>query len=113
MRQYPYVFCDAYVIMPNHLHAILVISRETGCRGGSRTAPTEGTIKPLGRLIGAFKTVSTKRINEMNNTPGRTFWQRNYYEHVIRGGDDHERIKKYIQGNPMNWPQDDENPGRI
>ena len=99
--------------MPNHLHAILIISRETDRRGGSRTAPTEGHNKPLGRLIGAFKTVSTKRINEMNNTPGRPFWQRNYYEHVIRNGEEYDRIRRYILENPSNWPRDDENPGRI
>jgi len=42
----------------------------------------------LGHLIGAFKTVSTKRINEIHNTPGEKLWQRNYYEHIIRGEDE-------------------------
>jgi putative transposase len=39
--------------------------------------------KPLGRLIGAFKTVFTKEINQMRNTPSTPIWQRNYYEHII------------------------------
>ncbi len=77
--QYPYVDQDVSVIMPNHFHAVISI---TECRGGSRTAPTK--IKNLGSLIGAFKTVSTKQINEKRNTPGLQVWQRNYYEHIIR-----------------------------
>ena len=44
--------------------------------------------------------------------PGRV-WQRNYYEHVIRGQEALERIRAYIQGNPQRWPLDRENPQRI
>jgi putative transposase len=64
-EQYPYVTLYEYVLMPNHLHGIIVI-HEHG-RGGSRTAPKEALIKPkpLGGLIGAFKTVSTKRVNHL------------------------------------------------
>jgi REP element-mobilizing transposase RayT len=81
-QRYAYVELDEYVIMPNHLHGIIVISQER--RGGSRTAPTttvSTTVirrKPLGQLIGAFKTVSTKRINQGRGTPGTRLWQRNY-----------------------------------
>ena len=60
--QYAHIELDMSILMPNHLHGIIMI-RDDIRRGGSRTAPTE-TRKPLGRLIGAFKTVSTKRINE-------------------------------------------------
>lgn len=66
--------------------------------------------KPLGRLIGAFKTVSTKRINELNATPGIAFWQRNYYEHIIRHENALDRIRRYIMHNPMKWAIDRENP---
>ena len=107
--QYAYVVLDQYVIMPNHLHGIIFI-RDSG-RGGSRTAPTDGTKrKPLGRLIGAFKTVSTKRINEMRGTPGLPVWQRNYYEHVIRNEGELNRVRQYIVDNPARWEQDPENP---
>ena len=80
--RYPYVGLDEWVVMPNHLHGIMILT-EPGGRDGSRTAPTENR-KSIGRLIGAFKTVSTKRLNEMRNTPGVPVWQRNYYEHIIR-----------------------------
>jgi len=82
-QKYLYVDLDEWIIMPNHLHGIIVINTE--CRGGSRTAPTNMTKrKPLGRLIGAFKTVSSKHINVIRNIPGALVWQRNYYEHIVR-----------------------------
>lgn len=102
-EQYPYVELDEWVVMPNHLHGILVLSDG---RGGSRIAPT----KPLGRLIGAFKTVSTKQMNEMRSTPGAPVWQRNYYEHIIRDEADLDRIRRYIAENPFRWADDENNP---
>jgi putative transposase len=117
-KRYSYLHCDAYVIMPNHLHAIMMITDQT-CRGGSRTAPTEcrqddvdRKRKPLGRLIGAFKTVSTKQINVLRKTPGQVFWQRNYYEHVIRNDKSGGKIRQYIYENPLFWEHDEENPNR-
>jgi REP element-mobilizing transposase RayT len=95
--------------MPNHLHGIIII-----CRGSSRTAPTRNTqrIKPLSRLIGAFKTVSTKQINLIRKTPARKLWQRNYYEHIIRNEKQLNHIRRYIAENPANWQTDQENPRR-
>lgn len=116
-EQYRYVNLDEWVVMPNHLHGILIIhddGEECGVGGGgSRTAPT-GLVKrkPLGRLLGAFKTVSSKQINLMRNTPGALVWQRNYYEHVIRDETDLNRVREYIATNPARWAEDDENPGR-
>ena len=69
--------------------------------------------KPLGRLIGAFKTVSSKRINETRGTPGVPVWQRNYYEHIIRNEESLNEIRQYIAGNPMRWAEDEENPENI
>ena len=128
-QQYPYVAIDEYVIMPNHFHGIIVIDAPTV--GAVRepptipppSPPTMGAVrepptipppspprKPLGRLIGAFKTVSTKRINELNATPGISFWQRNYYEHIIRHEDALNRIRRYIIHNPFKRAIDRENP---
>jgi putative transposase len=67
-------------------------------------------IKPLGGLIGAFKTVSTKRWNELIRTPGAVLWQRNYYEHIIRGEENWEQIAEYIQANPLRWEEDENFP---
>jgi REP element-mobilizing transposase RayT len=67
----------------------------------------------LGGLIGAFKTVSTKHINQLRNTEGQIVWQRNYYEHVIRNEKDLKNITDYIHANPLLWEQDNENPSNI
>ena len=133
-NNYSYLDIDISVIMPNHIHFILVISdaRVNDSRGGmpqnigrggspqiigkggSRTAPTSQTvpvkIKPLGRIIGAFKTVSTKNINAIRNTPGNKIWHRNYYEHVIRNEKELHKIREYIQSNPAQWQLDEDNP---
>ena len=94
-QRYPYLHTDEWIVMPNHFHAIMVITDQPRMdadqprRGGSRTALTSRTAptinqhgkitkrKPLGRLIGAFKTVSTKKINILRDAPGTTLWQRN------------------------------------
>jgi REP element-mobilizing transposase RayT len=68
--------------------------------------------KPLGRLIGAFKTVSTKHINIARNTESATVWQRNYYEHIIRSEPELDRITRYIESNPARWTDDNQNPSR-
>jgi putative transposase len=108
-QAYDQVELDEWVIMPNHLHVIVVISANR--RGGSRTAPTDvSKIKPLGRLIGAFKTTSTKQINFIRKTNGIPFWQRNFYEHVIRDDHSFNRIREYIVTNPLRWDLDRENP---
>jgi putative transposase len=115
-EQYDYIHLDRYMVMPNHLHGIIVI-RE----GGSRTAPTTNNTqkyqsfnnrkhKALSRLVGAFKTISTKQINIIRNTPGRKLWQRNYYEHIIRNEEELNHVRQYIDDNPINWGTDEENP---
>ena len=106
------VILDESVVMPNHLHGI--IGRDG--RGGSRTAPTldrkpnEDRDKPLGGLIGAFKTVSTKRINLSRQTPGMKVWQRDYWDRVVRDAMELDRIRDYIRGNVANWSADPLNP---
>ena len=105
-NRYPHIELDEFVVMPNHLHGIIVISNDV--KGGSRTAPTAR--KPLGRLVAAFKTVSTKQVNIAHGTPGQPLWQRNFYEHVIRNEEELDRIREYIATNPMKWETDAENP---
>jgi putative transposase len=105
--QYPYVTLDEWCLMPSHLHGILIL---TG-RGGSRTAPTVTETpprKPLGRLIGAFKTVSTKHINQLRRTPGAVVWQRNFWERVIRDCTEMDEIRSYIRNNVTNWAVDED-----
>ena len=99
--QYSYVKLDDYVVMPNHLHGVIVISNET---------PSATERKSLGRVIGAFKTVSAKQINSMRSISGQPIWQRNYYERIIRNDDELNRVREYVMNNPMQWHLDTENP---
>lgn len=107
-EQYPYVELGPHVVMPNHFHGIVGIDNDNMGLGRSRTTPT----KTLGRLVGAFKMVSTKHINIFCATPGKIIWQRGYYEHIIRNEDEYGRICEYIHFNPENWQEDEENPDR-
>src|SRR3989338_4333861 len=98
-KQYEYVELDQFIIMPNHIHGIICINS----RGGWRTAPTDDSRtapttkrKPLGRLIGAFKTVSTKQINIMRQTAGKQFWQRNYNKQKTGNKTAFYSIRKYF-----------------
>ena len=65
--------------------------------------------KPLGRLIGAFKTVSTKRINDLRDTPGAMLWQRNFYERVLRDDSSLHRTREYIADSPSRWGANQKN----
>ena len=100
-QQYPYVSIDEFVVMPNHLHGILIITDGLDDLNSWRL-----NRKSIGRLIGMFKTVTTKRFNEIRRSSGEKIWQRNYYEHIIRDEDDYLRILWYIQTNASNWPND-------
>ena len=78
--------------------------------------PTTGAAsnrKPLGRLVGAFKTVSSRHINEFRGSPGAPVWPSNYCEHVIRNEKMLNEIRHYIAGNPMRLAEDEENPKNI
>lgn len=105
--QYSYVKLDEWVVMPNHLHGVLILAE-----GDSRGDPTVAK-KSLGSLVGAFKTVSTRRINEARQRVGEPVWQRNFHEHILRGEQDFHRIGEYIINNPGRWAEDEENPGRL
>jgi len=98
---------DEFIIMPNHMHGIIEII----CRGGV-TPPLQ--YKPiLGQIVGYFKYQSTKTINKKNNTFGEKLWQRNYYEYIIRGEKDLDRIRSYILENPEKWDGDRNNPKNL
>lgn len=95
---------EEFVVMPNHLHAIVFITENVGAGSPRPYKPT------LGQIIGYFKYQSTKRINELRDTTGAPLWQRNYYEHIIRNEKELDRIRKYVIENPAHWSYDDENP---
>jgi REP element-mobilizing transposase RayT len=86
--------------MPNHLHGILILREETDkgdeCVQGLRR-------RSIGAIVGSFKSAVTKRINEMRATPDEAVWQRNFYDYLIRDQDDLQRVRRYIESNPIRW----------
>ena len=104
-KQYDYVNTDKWCIMPNHIHCILFIINDRS--GVSRNASTK--CKSIGQLIGAFKTVSTKQINDCKHTSGVQFWQHNFHDRIIRNENELNRIREYVINNPMKWEFDREN----
>ena len=110
-KTYPYVVLDEYCLLPDHFHGILWIQGLDPYGSGSKInlgGPGMIKIKPLGQLIGSFKTCSTKQINLMNDTPGETIWQRNFYDRIVRDEKELDRIRAYIMANPSHWPDEPE-----
>lgn len=96
-NQYGYVVLHSFIIMPNHVHAILEID-------SNLISDCEIKIKSLSELIGAYKTTSSKQIHLAGFT-GFT-WQRSFHDHIIRNGGSYERISNYIETNPEKWNTD-------
>lgn len=121
---FPMVELDAFVVMPNHVHGIIVITDNGGMasntiadngRGMACHAPTNGPIKrefskpiagSLSTIVGALKSAVTKRINRHPNPPDYPIWQRNYYEHIIRTEELLNTIRAYVANNPAKWAED-------
>jgi REP element-mobilizing transposase RayT len=101
---------DEFIVMPNHLHGILLLSDGMD-RAATRAAPT------VGGGVGAFKSLSTVEYIRGVRSAGwpefpDTLWQRNYYEQIIRTESSLDEIRRYIADNPPQWPNDENNPAR-
>ncbi len=88
---YPNVKIDKYVIMPDHIHLILIIQNATD--GRIISAPTAKTIMTV---IGQMKRWVSKEI-------GVSIWQKSYFDHIIRDEDDYITKWNYIENNPAKW----------
>jgi REP-associated tyrosine transposase len=112
--RFPNIQLDQFVIMPNHIHGIIIITPIPTPQGAEtvyRPADTTPLQKrPLGQIIAYLKYQTTKQINEMLGLPGKRIWQRNYYEHIIRNEYTLSKIRKYIAYSPLRWELDRENP---
>ncbi|OGK19788.1 hypothetical protein A2799_02760 [Candidatus Roizmanbacteria bacterium RIFCSPHIGHO2_01_FULL_39_24] len=99
-NHYPNCALDEFVVMPNHIHGIVVINNT---RAGYKPAPTEYAISEIMR---GFKTFSSKKINLLPHS-FMFKWQRSYYDHIIRSDNEFFAIKQYILDNPTNWDEDE------
>ena len=95
-ERYPDLTVDQYVIMPNHIHAIMILS---GKAAGASPRPT------MMDIVCAYKSLTTRACKK-NGFNGKLF-QTSFYEHIIRGREDYEAHLKYIYENPMRWADDE------
>jgi REP element-mobilizing transposase RayT len=103
--RFPTLAMDEFIVMPNHLHGLLAFV------GAGFTPPGVGTMtastskqdrRPtLSDVVCAFKSLSV-RMARLNGHDG-TLWQRGYYEHVVRDGEDFRNVQTYIVENPTMW----------
>jgi putative transposase len=115
-NHYRHVELDAFCIMPNHVHGIVLLTDNPVGAGliPAPTRPAPTTPAPTGRhplseIVRGFKSFSARRINAARNMQGFPVWQRNYHEHIIRNQQDYQNISNYIVNNPLNWENDAEN----
>ncbi|MBN1930270.1 MAG: hypothetical protein JW786_01500 [Desulfobacterales bacterium] len=103
---YPHAKLRECIIMPNHVHFIVEIT--VGANNysplHSSSIPIHGTSKTIGSIVRGFKIGVTKWFRE--KTDIYTVWQRNYYEHIIRGEQSYLKLSKYIINNPKLWQND-------
>lgn len=92
---YDGVFVDKYVIMPNHLHLIIIIKYGNADMqsGSAMRSPT------ISNIVGQMKSYVTKQA-------GISIWQKSFYDHIIRDENDYLRIAEYIENNPAKWAED-------
>jgi REP element-mobilizing transposase RayT len=123
----------AFVVMPNHLHGILILNGDGGTGGTGSMVETRHALSlqpqppqpptqqpPYGRniaherfqnqgknsissMVGSFKSAVTKHANRLEIEFG---WQSRFHDHLIRDDAEYQRINDYIENNPMNWKED-------
>ena len=109
----PGVRLDACVVMPNHLHAIVILPGHVSTDIDSSMSPLVRqrlTAGSLGAIVGQFKSKTSRRARAEFGLSGQGLWQRGYFDRVVRDADEHDRIREYIANNPARWPRDTENP---
>jgi putative transposase len=101
---------DEFIIMPDHVHGIVIIHEPVGAIHESPLPASvyDRRTMMLPKIVGRFKMNSAKQINNIFGTSGSHIWQRNYYEHIIRDDRDLKNTRQYIFNNPLKWNLDDE-----
>ena len=119
---FSFIMLNNFIIMPNHMHGIVVIDKahdvETRqCLVSTAATKTINRFQNQGKhtissIIGAYKSICTKTINKTQN---KIFfgWQPRFYDHIIRDKNNLIRTREYIINNPIKWDSDKNNPENI
>jgi REP element-mobilizing transposase RayT len=109
---------DEFVVMPNHLHGIVIIldaqfllRYESAHNVQSDEAARVSN--SLGSLVGSFKSGVTREWHNIAGNKSMEIWQRNYHEWIARDEAALHRFREYVVNNPVSWELDSENPDRI
>lgn len=113
------LFLDEFIIMPNHLHALIVLKRQKPMK------PTEPMKSPqkmpqrkpksISSFVAGFKSATITKIDDFIDfyglsaskyNKGNKLWQTNYHDHIVRNKEEYWKIKNYIRNNPANWRDD-------
>ena len=100
-NQYKNIVLNAFMIMPDHIHAIMIITN-TNVNTGLRPVSTT-PISTIFEFVRALKSFSSRRMNELDISPGKTRWQSHFYDHIILDERELYRIQQYIHNNPAVW----------
>ncbi|RAM48523.1 MAG: transposase [Hapalosiphonaceae cyanobacterium JJU2] len=127
-NHFDFAYIDTYVIMPNHVHGIVVIDRpknvetlqcnvstqhDLPCDITQRQLMSQISPKPgsLGAIARSYKSAVTRRCRE--NGHNHFAWQSRFYDHIIRADGSLDRIRQYIINNPLKWDKDKNNPANL
>jgi REP element-mobilizing transposase RayT len=108
---------DEFIVVPNHLHGIVIISNVETCHGMSLQKPSNRNIftkplsGPLSTVINQYKCTVTRECRKIGYSDFS--WQSRFYEHIIRNEKSLQKIRQYIMNNPVKWELDEYHPDRL
>ena len=113
-KRFPNISVTPYIVMPNHLHGIIIIDQTAALGCGKphpyapESTPTMNQRASIGNdglfgIIRTFKSSTTTAANRIYETPGRKLWQRNYYDRIVRNEQELSKLTVYIQENALKW----------
>jgi REP element-mobilizing transposase RayT len=107
----PELQCDAFTLMPNHLHAVLQIVKGPAGEAlkvqPSPTGVAYRSPKSISSFLAGFKSAATSHINTYRGTPGQSVWQTRFHDRIIRNEAHYHNTIAYVQNNPEQWAKDE------
>ena len=112
-NHFPNIKIDAFVVMPNHMHGIVII-QERARRAVPLPVTLEAFQKPVAgsipTIVRSYKAGVSKLVRDATGNREFRVWQSNYFERVLRDGEEFNNAFRYVRENPSMWHLDKENP---